>query len=73
MPVNVTMGDSILLLIMIFQELNNILQNCKRVSSPPTYMRRLFGWLISTIKDKTVAIDFLKNKSKTMITFVLVS
>ena len=35
---------------------------------------RLCGWLITTAKDnKTMEIDFLKNESKTMISFVLVS
>ena len=37
-------------------------------------MNRLCGWLITTMKDrKTIEIDFVKNESKTMTIFVLVS
>ena len=36
-------------------------------------MNRLWGWLNTTMKDnKTIEIDFLKNKPKTMTTVVLV-
>ena len=68
------MCHSALNVVVTYQVKFKIADECEIYGMSPTYMNRLCDWLITTIKDnKTIEINFLKNESKTMITFVVVN